>query len=49
MTPAQQRMLGNNEHFYPGQDDKDGEDEEEEEEQGRENRSRQWVETVSQM
>lgn len=27
-------MLGNNEHFYPGQDDKDGEDEEEEEEQG---------------
>lgn len=38
MTPAQQRMLGNNEHFYPSQDDKDGEDEEEEEEQGRENR-----------
>lgn len=38
MTPAQQRMLGNNEHFYPGQDDKDGEDEEEEEEQGREQR-----------
>lgn len=34
MTPAPQRMLGNNEHFYPGQDDKDGEDEEEEEEQG---------------
>ncbi|XP_031147179.1 SH3 and multiple ankyrin repeat domains protein 1-like isoform X1 [Sander lucioperca] len=31
-------MLGNNEHFYPGQDDKDGEDEEEEEEQRRENR-----------
>ncbi|CAN9508545.1 unnamed protein product [Ophioblennius macclurei] len=31
-------MLGNNEHFYPGQDDKDGEDEEEEEEQGTENR-----------
>ncbi|XP_067344180.1 SH3 and multiple ankyrin repeat domains protein 1-like isoform X1 [Channa argus] len=31
-------MLGNNEHFYPSQDDKDGEDEEEEEEQGRENR-----------
>ncbi|XP_071782808.2 SH3 and multiple ankyrin repeat domains protein 1-like [Centroberyx gerrardi] len=30
-------MLGNNKHFYPGQDDKDGEDEEEEEEQGREN------------
>lgn len=30
-------MLGNNEHFYPGQDDKDGEDEEEEEEQGGEN------------
>ncbi|XP_029311533.1 SH3 and multiple ankyrin repeat domains protein 1-like [Cottoperca gobio] len=29
-------MLENNEHFYPGQDDKDGEDEEEEEEQGRE-------------
>ncbi|XP_061563996.1 SH3 and multiple ankyrin repeat domains protein 1-like [Cololabis saira] len=29
-------MLGNNEHFYPGQDDKDGEDEEEEEEQRRE-------------
>ncbi|XP_061665588.1 SH3 and multiple ankyrin repeat domains protein 1-like isoform X2 [Syngnathoides biaculeatus] len=29
-------MLGNNEHFYPGQDEKDGEDEEEEdEEQGR--------------
>jgi len=28
-------MLGNNEHFYPGQDDKDGEDEAEE--QGREN------------
>lgn len=25
-------MLGNNEHFYPGQDDKDGENEEEEEE-----------------
>lgn len=38
MTPAPQRMLGNNEHFYPGQDDKDGEDEEEEEEQGAENR-----------
>lgn len=37
VTPAQQRMLGNNEHFYPGQDDSDGEDEEEEEEQGREN------------
>lgn len=32
--PAQQRMLGNNEHFYPGQDEKDGEDEEEEEELG---------------
>ncbi|XP_062415978.1 SH3 and multiple ankyrin repeat domains protein 1-like isoform X2 [Pungitius pungitius] len=31
-------MLGNNQHFYPGQDDRDGEDEEEEEEQGRENR-----------
>ena len=31
-------MLGNNEHFYPGQDDKDGEDEEEEEEQRRERR-----------
>ncbi|KAM9716507.1 SH3 and multiple ankyrin repeat domains protein 1-like isoform 1-T2 [Menidia menidia] len=31
-------MLGNNEHFYPGQDDKDGEDEEEEEEQRREKR-----------
>ena len=31
-------MLGNNEHFYPGQDDKDGEDEEEEEEQGGEDR-----------
>ncbi|XP_070846625.1 SH3 and multiple ankyrin repeat domains protein 1-like [Chaetodon trifascialis] len=31
-------MLGNNEHFYPGQDDKDGEDEEEEEEQGGENK-----------
>ncbi|AWP17507.1 putative SH3 and multiple ankyrin repeat domains protein 1-like [Scophthalmus maximus] len=30
-------MLGNNEHFYPGQDDKDGEDEVEEEEQEREN------------
>lgn len=30
-------MLGNNEHFYPGQDDKDGEDEEEEEERAREN------------
>lgn len=30
-------MLGNNEHFYPGQDDGDGEDEEEEEEQGTEN------------
>ncbi|XP_068161957.1 SH3 and multiple ankyrin repeat domains protein 1-like [Antennarius striatus] len=27
-------MLGNNKHFYPGQDDKDEEDEEEEEEQG---------------
>lgn len=38
VTSAQQRMLGNNEHFYPSQDDKDGEDEEEEEEQGRENR-----------
>lgn len=38
MTPAQKRMLGNNEHFYPGQDDKDGDDEEEEEEQARENR-----------
>ncbi|XP_029977753.1 LOW QUALITY PROTEIN: SH3 and multiple ankyrin repeat domains protein 1-like [Sphaeramia orbicularis] len=37
--PAQQRMLGNNEHFYPGQDDKDGEDEEEEEELVRENRN----------
>ncbi|KAM3591387.1 uncharacterized protein V6R79_001133 [Siganus canaliculatus] len=34
-------MLGNNEHFYPGQDDKDGEDEEEEEEQGGENRERE--------
>uniref|UniRef100_UPI0037E9C06E SH3 and multiple ankyrin repeat domains protein 1-like n=1 Tax=Semicossyphus pulcher TaxID=241346 RepID=UPI0037E9C06E len=31
-------MLGNNEHFYPGQDDKDGEDEEEEEELGGEDR-----------
>lgn len=31
-------MLGNNKHFYPGQDDKDGEDEEEEEERGIENR-----------
>uniref|UniRef100_A0A3P8VYR0 SH3 and multiple ankyrin repeat domains 1 n=1 Tax=Cynoglossus semilaevis TaxID=244447 RepID=A0A3P8VYR0_CYNSE len=31
-------MLGNNEHFYPGQDDKDGEDEEEEEEQGSDDR-----------
>ncbi|XP_030255954.1 SH3 and multiple ankyrin repeat domains protein 1-like isoform X2 [Sparus aurata] len=31
-------MLGNNEHFYPGQDDKDGEDDDEEEEQGGENR-----------
>ncbi|XP_054454825.1 SH3 and multiple ankyrin repeat domains protein 1-like [Anoplopoma fimbria] len=31
-------MLGNNEHFYPGQDDIDGEDEEEEEEQGTESR-----------
>lgn len=30
-------MLENNEHFYPGQDDKDGEDEEEEEEHGGEN------------
>lgn len=30
-------MLGNNQRFYPGQDDRDGEDEEEEEEQGREN------------
>lgn len=38
MTPAPQRMLGNNEHFYPGQDDKDGEDDDEEEEQGGENR-----------
>lgn len=37
VSPAQQRMLGNNEHFYPGQDDKDGEDEVEEEEQEREN------------
>lgn len=27
-------MLENNEHFYPGQDDKDGEDEEEEEGRG---------------
>nr|XP_020461761.1 SH3 and multiple ankyrin repeat domains protein 1-like [Monopterus albus] len=34
LSPQQQRMLGNNEHFYPDQDDKDGEDEEEEEEQG---------------
>lgn len=32
-------MLGNNEHFYPSQDDKDGEDEEEEEELGRERQS----------
>ncbi|XP_068610359.1 LOW QUALITY PROTEIN: SH3 and multiple ankyrin repeat domains protein 1-like [Brachionichthys hirsutus] len=32
--PAPQRMLGNNKHFYPGQDDRDEEDEEEEEEQG---------------
>lgn len=32
-------MLGNNEHFYSSQDDKDGEDEEEEEDQGREARS----------
>ncbi|XP_053720444.1 LOW QUALITY PROTEIN: SH3 and multiple ankyrin repeat domains protein 1-like [Synchiropus splendidus] len=31
--PAQNRMLGNNKPFYPGQDDKDAEDEEEEEEQ----------------
>lgn len=31
-------MLGNNEHFYPGQDDDDEEDEEEEEEQRRERR-----------
>lgn len=31
-------MLGNNKHFYPGEDDKDGEDEEEEEEQGRSGR-----------
>lgn len=31
-------MLGNNKHFYPGQDDKDGEDEEEEEERGSKNR-----------
>lgn len=36
--PAQQRMLGNSKHYYPGEDDKYGEDEEEEEEQGRENR-----------
>ncbi|XP_075313537.1 SH3 and multiple ankyrin repeat domains protein 1-like [Odontesthes bonariensis] len=34
-------MLGNNEHFYPGQDDKDGEDEEEEEEQRREKRKKE--------
>lgn len=32
MTPAPHRMLGNNKHFYPGQDDKNGENEEEEEE-----------------
>lgn len=38
VTSAQKRMLGNNEHFYPGQDDKDGEDEEEEEEQGSDDR-----------
>lgn len=31
-------MLGNNKHFYPGQDDKGGEDEEEEEEQVGEHR-----------
>lgn len=31
-------MLGNNKHFYPGQDDKDGEAEEEEEEHGGKNR-----------
>uniref|UniRef100_A0A4W5R144 Uncharacterized protein n=1 Tax=Hucho hucho TaxID=62062 RepID=A0A4W5R144_9TELE len=36
--PAQQRMLGNNKHYYPGEDDKDGEDEEEEEEQGQDNK-----------
>lgn len=32
-------MLGNNEHFYSSQDDKDGEDEDEEEEQSRETRN----------
>lgn len=31
-------MLGNNKHFYPGQDDKDGENEEEEEEHEGEDR-----------
>eukprot|EP00063_Salmo_salar_P037578 XP_014012413.1 PREDICTED: SH3 and multiple ankyrin repeat domains protein 1-like [Salmo salar] len=31
-------MLGNNKHYYPGEDDKDGEDEEEEEEQGQDNK-----------
>ncbi|XP_028975692.2 SH3 and multiple ankyrin repeat domains protein 1 isoform X3 [Esox lucius] len=36
--PAQRRMLGNNQHYYPGEDEKDGEDEDEEEERGRENR-----------
>ncbi|XP_019744050.1 SH3 and multiple ankyrin repeat domains protein 3-like isoform X2 [Hippocampus comes] len=41
VTPAPPTMLGNNERFYPGQDDKDGEDEEEDEEQGRETRKRE--------
>lgn len=36
--PAQQRMLGNSKHYYPGEDDKYGEDEEEEEEQGQDNK-----------
>ncbi|XP_077407125.1 SH3 and multiple ankyrin repeat domains protein 1-like [Vanacampus margaritifer] len=36
VTPAPQTMLGNNQHFYPGQDDKDAEDEEEDEERDRE-------------
>nr|XP_057917632.1 SH3 and multiple ankyrin repeat domains protein 1-like [Doryrhamphus excisus] len=36
VTSAPQMMLGNNKHFYPGQDDKDGEDEEDEEDLVRE-------------
>ncbi|XP_037133312.1 SH3 and multiple ankyrin repeat domains protein 1-like isoform X3 [Syngnathus acus] len=42
VTPAPPTMLGNNQRFYPAQDDSDPEDEEEEdEEQGRETRQRE--------